>query len=256
MKINRIYKFRAMVCIMAALFSTLMLCLPAGATSLVEEFGVTNAQPWLVRIPVSQVVKAPATVGQTYQYTLTAKTPGAPMPEGASGELFVFTVKGTMEKTIEISFAKAAAKDYFYELKLTSNLPANTTAADSLYYIRIRAENGTDGMNASVYFYDVTGEKKVESLTFTIIYEAPPTEPPTEEPTTTPTTKPTDPTTGPTTKPTTKPSTNPNHPPKTGDETNFVGPVLLVIGCVMGLFVLYRTRRKEDGADESDTYEW
>ena len=131
----------------------------------------------LARLPVrQQIVAENANDDVTFTYTLTALTPGAPLPEGASGGSYVFTIGGTallMNHSVSITFPDAGGSGsqdmyvYTYSLKCTGCDNTDYKTDDKEYTIKVYVCKDNDGNHvAHVMVHNPDGTKNSDGAEF------------------------------------------------------------------------------------------
>lgn len=130
-------------------------------------------------ILTTQNFASDADVNDEFEYCLEAHTAGAPMPDGADGQKFCFTMKGDDEYTMQLR-ADASAPDVSeYTLRLVTPLPEgySLTTPDSYTYKVYARHQGTKYI-VLVFNDDDTARMKEEDPTFSLVYKLNPTTPP------------------------------------------------------------------------------
>lgn len=125
-----------------------------------------------VSIPVTVKVTASKTVPETtYKVTLTAVTPGAPMPQSDT----VTETAASGEKEVTLTFdpiTYTVPNDYVYTVKQTSDAKTNFTMDTATEYrLTVRVTNGADGLEA-VWWVGTAADagSKPGSISFTNSY--------------------------------------------------------------------------------------
>ena len=108
----------------------------------------------------------------TFTYRLTAQSPSAPLPEGASADGYTFTITGNTDAQIApISFVRPGA--YSYELSCLPTAEAGFTTDTQIYTIEMYVTTDLS-VYSIVYLSD---ENKTADIRFTQRYSALPSNP-------------------------------------------------------------------------------
>lgn len=166
------------------------------------------------------------TVAGEFEYCFEAETEGAPMPEGAEGQKYCFTMTGNETNVMQLRASASAPAVSKYTLRLVSPLPEGyTLLSPDAYHYEVYAHPG-DGY-IILAFNDGAPRIKEEDPAFTVAYKMTPKTPP---PSTTP----------PTTPPPTKPPTS--NLVQTGATVTFGAMLVLLL---VGGLLLSRRREAE-----------
>jgi sortase B len=133
------------------------------------------AGPSEVHLTVAQQVmcKGAETDEGGFSYLLSARSPGAPLPKGASGTSWPFGITGTGEAAVgPIAFTSAG--HYVYELRAVTDARPGYSYDTRRYTIEVFVDSGLGTVIAA---YSEVGIK-VPALAFTHGYEPPPPPPP------------------------------------------------------------------------------
>ncbi|MBR5949971.1 MAG: hypothetical protein IKZ87_00890 [Actinomycetaceae bacterium] len=176
-----------------------------------------------------------ASVNDEFEYCLEAQTAGAPMPVGAVGNKYCFTLKGNDEHSMQLLLNGAAPDVSKYTLRLVTPLTAGyTLTSDNSYTYEVYGQR--KGTKYTVLVFDSAG-KKEEDPSFALTYK------PVHNPTDTPSV----PTATPSTSSETSSGTPVAKPPtstlvRTGASVS-LGVMLVLL--VSGSFFLLARREKE-----------
>ena len=113
--------------------------------------------------------------GDTFTYRLTPITTNAPMPLNNDSEYYVFTISGSGEVQIGLSFR--ASGIYSYELRCVSDERTDYTIDRRVYTIEVHVID-----NSEVLLIYLNGENKVADLLFRHSYRTPNVPPVTPNP--------------------------------------------------------------------------
>lgn len=178
-------------------------------------------------IIATQNFTSDANVNDEFEYCLEAHTAGAPMPDGATGQKYCFTMKGNDKHTMQLRTDASAPDVSEYTLRLVTPLSKgySLTSTDSYTYQVYAHRQGTKYI-VLAFNDDATARVKEEDSTFSLTYKSTPTTPP--------------PSTPPTTPPPTKPPTG--NLVQTGATVSFGVMLVLLLG---GGLLLSRRRAAE-----------
>lgn len=122
-------------------------CLMAGMCILFVQTVPVHAQTTAdVKIPVQQILKnaGKEVENSTFNYSLQAEEDAQPMPQGAEGQTYVFSMEGNQDQEIPLTFSKVGI--YSYTLKQTTQDAGKDWRPDDMVYdIRVYVRNGENG---------------------------------------------------------------------------------------------------------------
>ncbi|MBY4797129.1 hypothetical protein K6V98_01960 [Collinsella sp. AGMB00827] len=122
-------------------------------------FGVcrpVSAAPAEVSVGVHQTLDYPAGESgliKKWRYSLERKTPGAPLPEGAEGDTYVWSMEGNTASAIQI-VAPVSPGSYWYQMRqeVPEGLSASYTTDSTVYDVCVHV--GSEGALTLIYYDD------------------------------------------------------------------------------------------------------
>lgn len=155
------------------LLGLLLVCLLAQAFP-----GTAYAASNDITLMVEQVFTQPegSAAEAGFTYTLTAKQPGNPMPDGSTGDLYAFDVKGTDTAMIDpITYHTTGT--YSYELQQTvTSVQTGYTYDMQVYTVTVYVTNASGGLQADVIIEN-GNRLKVSGMKFENQYAPLPSDP-------------------------------------------------------------------------------
>ena len=161
------------------LLKKLLVCFPLLLCLLMMKETVPAAGGVSIELPVSQLFTVENSTNESlpldfneFQYTLTAKEPGNPMPDGSSDGTYGFVIKG--EKDMDLPpMAFQSIGRYQYQLELTGiGTNENYTYDQEVYTITVYIKDqGSGVLSAEVTAARSNGEK-VDRMAFHNRYKA------------------------------------------------------------------------------------
>ena len=157
----------------------LLVCFPLLLCLLLMKETVAAAGGISIELPVSQLFTIENSNNESlplnyneFQYTLTAKEPGNPMPEGSSGGTYGFTIKGEKDMDLPPMVFENTGR-YQYQLELTGiGTNDNYTYDQEVYTITVYIKDQGSGiLSAEVTAARSNGEK-VDRMAFHNRYKA------------------------------------------------------------------------------------
>jgi pilin isopeptide linkage protein len=124
-----------------------------------------------VSIPVKQVfdVTGGTAPVDTFMYTLTADDASEPMPDGASGSSWTFSMTGNTSSDIVMSYSHAGI--FSYKIQEIKGNRTGYSYDGNVYTIKIYIQNENDSiLLKDVTVQDVSGNKKSD-ITFVNVYK-------------------------------------------------------------------------------------
>ena len=160
------------------LLKKLLVCFPLLLCLLLMKETVAAMGVVSIELPVSQLFTVENSNNESipmnfneFQYTLTAKEPGNPMPEGSTDGAYGFTIKGEREMDLPPMVFQSTGR-YQYQLEQTGiGTNSRYTYDREVYTITVYIKNQADGgLSAEVTAARSNGEK-VERMVFHNLYK-------------------------------------------------------------------------------------
>ena len=155
------------------LLKKLLVCFPLLLCLLMMKETVAAMGGVSIELPVSQLLTVENSNNESlplnfneFQYTLTAKEPGNPMPEGSTDGTYGFTIKGEKEMDLPPMVFQSTGR-YQYQLEQTGmGTNSRYTYDREVYTITVYIKDqGSGGLSAEVTAARSNGEK-VERMAF------------------------------------------------------------------------------------------
>lgn len=134
----------------------------------------TAALAMEVDVPYQQTFtndSAEASVADTFDYQLTAADASSPMPEGSSGGVYGFSLKGNTSGSLNLKISYPKPGYYYYTVKSKVNSPkTGYTYSKKTYTVMVMVVNGSEDLQIGAITIQDANKSKYDKLVFNTKY--------------------------------------------------------------------------------------